>query len=244
MTKDLGIEAAGNRVGDAIARVPGPGRWLAGVVVALVSLVASVVASVAGLATRNVPAAAAGAVIVVLGKVVALGQAILWLQRQRPLTVAEAALLATVYRDSVDLAAVRLVPGYAGVFSASDRPFTLGSTIYLKKPALSDHVLVHECAHVWQYQHLGSRYTFDALWAQATIKPSPYLWSNELGRGRTHWRQFNREAQAQLLEDVAEANPAFFTDDTVRFAHQREDHTDLARAAVAEVRARRVRRAG
>jgi hypothetical protein len=245
LSRDLGIDAAGNRAGDALARMPGPGAWLAGVVVAVLSLVAAVVAGIAGLATRNVPAALAGGVIVVLGKVVGLGQAVFGLQRQRGLTAQEAALLTTVYRDSVDLSAIRLVPGRAGVFSTNPRPFTLGATIYLKKDALSDPVLVHECAHVWQYQHLGSRYAFDAVWAQWRVKPDAYAWTDELGRGRRHWREFNREAQAKFLEDIARRDPEFFAADPVagaaRFVHDGADHSELARATIAEVRAGRVR---
>ena len=238
--KDLGIDAAGNRAGDALGSVPGIGRWLAAVGIALTSLVAAVVAAIAGLVTRNVPAAVAGGVIVVLGKVVALVQAIAGLERGRGLTDAEATLLEGVYGDSVDLAAVRLVPGRAGVFGASERPFTLGATVYLKRETLSDHVLVHECAHVWQYQHLGSRYAFDAVWAQWRVKPDAYVWADELGRGRRHWHEFNREAQAKFLEDIARFEPDFFTSDTARFVRGGTDHTDLARAAVAQIRAGRL----
>lgn len=239
MTRDLGIDAAGNRLGDSV------GRWPGGVVVAAASLVAAVVAGVAGLATRHVPAAVAGGVILVLGKVIALVQALAGLQRPRGLTEAETALLTEVYRGSVDLAAVRLVPGRAGVFGASDRPFTLGATIYLKGDALSDHVLVHECAHVWQYQHLGPRYAFEAIWAQWTVKPDAYVWTDELGRGRHAWREFNREAQAQFLEDLARRHRSFFAADPVAdgasFVHDGTDHTDLARAAVEQLRAGRPR---
>ena len=252
MRKDLGIEAAGNRAGDSLCRLPGPGRWAGGVASAAAGLVAAVVASVAGLATRNVPVALAGGLIVVLGKVVALVQALFGLQwRHRSLTDAEKALLTMVYRGSVDLAAVRVVPGFAGVFSANKRPFTLGGTIYLKR-AKHPATLVHECAHVWQYQHLGSRYTFDALRAQHKLKAGAYRWVDELGRGRTRWGEFNREAQAQLLEDLVrfgERVPAtgvtgeFYSDEpiggAVRFLHDDVDHTEFARAAVAEVRALR-----
>jgi hypothetical protein len=240
MARDLGTDAAGNRAGDALARVPGVGRWLAGVVVAFVSLVAAVVASVAGLATRNVPGAVGGAVIIVLGKLVGLVQAVVGLQGQRAPSAAEAELIDRVYRGSVELAAVRLVPGRAGVFSLSRRPFTLGATIYLKADTMSDHVLVHECAHIWQFQHLGPRYAAEAVWAQFTLKGAAYRWTRELDRGRTHWREFNREAQAQLLEDIAEEVPDFFAEDPVADTARFGEHTELARATVALVRAGRL----
>jgi hypothetical protein len=239
MARDLGIDAAGNRAGDALGRVPGVGRWLGGVVVALVSLVAGVVASVAGLATRHVPAALGGAVIIVLGKLIGLVQAVLGLQRQRALSAAEVELLTRVYRGSVELAAVRLVPGRAGVFSLNRRPFTLGATIYLKAATVSDHLLVHECAHVWQFQHLGPRYAAEAVWAQLTLKGEAYRWTREPDRGHTHWREFNREAQAQFLEDIAELEPDFFADDPVAGTARFGEHTELAREAVALIRAGR-----
>jgi hypothetical protein len=238
MRRDLGIEAAGNRAGDAV------GGWPGGVVAAAGGLAAAVVAGVRGLACRHVPAAVGGGLIVVLGKAVGLVQALLGV-RGRALTEEEKRLLTAVYRDSVDLTAVRVVPGSAGVFGMNPRPFTLGGTIYLKN-VTAPAVLVHECAHVWQYQHLGCRYTFDALWAQAFVKPSAYRWTDELGRGKTRWREFNREAQAQFLEDLvrygrqvpATGEPGeFFTGEEVRFELAGVDHTALAEATVAEVRA-------
>lgn len=223
MTRDLGIEGFGNLAGATVARVPGPGRWAGGVLAALASLVAAVVA----VRPTSWPAVA-GAVIMVGGKAVAFVQAVLGMQWPRPLTDDEVAHLSTVYAESVDLSLVRLVPGRAGVFSLNKRPFTLGNTIYLKN-AGGHGVLVHECAHVWQYQHLGGRYTFDALWAQLTVKPDAYRWTDELDRGREHWRDFNREAQAQFLEDLAEAGLGWFVVAGV-------DHTELARETLAEVR--------
>ncbi len=221
--RDLGIEGAGNRAGAAVARVPGPGRWAGGAVMAAASLVSTVVAS-----RPTSLAGIAGAVIMVGGKVVAFVQAVLGMQWPRPLTDDEQAYLSTVYADSVDLAVVRVVPGFAGLFSLNRRPFTLGNTIYLKR-AGGRSTLVHECAHVWQYQHLGGRYTFDALWAQATVKPDAYRWADELSRGRRHWRDFNREAQAQFLEELAAAG-------LERFVVAGVDHTELARETLAEVR--------
>ncbi len=223
MTRDLGIEGFGNLAGAAVARVPGPGRWAGGVIIALGSLVAAIFAS-----RPTSGPGVAGAVIMVGGKAVAFVQALLGMQWPRPLTSDEVAHLSTVYAGSVDLSLVRLVPGRAGVFGLNKRPFTLGNTIYLKNTG-GPSVLVHECAHVWQYQHLGGRYTFDALWAQLTVKPDAYRWADELGRGRSHWRDFNREAQAQFLEELAEAGLG-------RFVVAGVDHTDLARETLAEVR--------
>jgi hypothetical protein len=69
--------------------------------------------------------------------------------------------------------------------------------------------------------------------AQLTVRPSAYWWTDELARGRTRWREFNREAQARLLEDLAVAG--FFSDER-GFVRRGVDHTGLAVAALAEVR--------
>jgi len=60
-------------------------------------------------------------------------------------------------------------------------------------------LLIHECVHAWQYQHLGPRYAVLALGAQVLL-PDAYDWEAELGRGKPGWRQFNQEAQAELIE--------------------------------------------
>jgi hypothetical protein len=98
---------------------------------------------------------------------------------------------------------------------------------------------------VWQYQNVGARYATDALYAQLTV-PETYSWRAELGRELVLWRDFNREAQAQLLEDVwAEGSDAssvgvFYKDDPVgadvRFVVDDVDHTSLALESVAYVR--------
>jgi hypothetical protein len=216
--RDLGVEAVGNRAGDALGNWPG-----------------GVVAGIGGLAARNVPAAVGGGLLVVLGKVVEVLQAAFLGIRGRPLTEEEQAMLSVVFENGLDLRAIRVVPGAAGIFGANKRPFTLGGVIYLKQdddPA----TLVHECVHVWQYQHLGSRYTVEALWAQATVKPSAYRWTDELGRGRAHWHDFNREAQAQLIEDMAK--DGYFTSRLPVFFHTGADHTELAEKALRAVRRR------
>ncbi len=227
MRRDLGVEAVGNRAGDAL------GGWPGGVVAAVGSLLAAVVAGIGGLVSRNVPAAVGGALLVVVGKVAELLQAVVLGVRGRALTGEEQAMLSAVFGNGLDLRAIRVVPASCGIFGANKRPFTLGGVIYLKRddePA----TLVHECVHVWQYQHLGCCYTVEALWAQATVKPSAYRWTDELGRGRVHWRDFNREAQAQLIEDMARSG--YFTSRLPVFFHAGTDHTELAEKAVMAVR--------
>lgn len=139
----------------------------------------------------------AGAVVVGLGRLVARVQS----HKARPLTDDEVALLERVFRGSVTLDRVRVVPGRAGLFDINKRPFTLGNTVYLKGRT-SPKLLVHECTHVWQYQHHGPRYAYDALVAQRRLGKGAYDWKAELARGRSGWREFNAEAQAEYVADV------------------------------------------
>jgi hypothetical protein len=174
----------------------------------------------------------AGPLVVVLGKALALLHAVVLLQRrERPLSEAEHRLLDSVFEGSVALFNVRVVEGFAGAFSLNRRPFTLGNTIYLKgrDPGAEPHLLVHECVHVWQYQHRGGRYTAEALWAQAVV-PDPYSWQEELRRGRTRWVDFNAEAQGRFLEDLHREG---------RSAAVLAEHPTLAADALATVRGAR-----
>ncbi len=143
-----------------------------------------------------------GGVIVLLGRLVGAAQRVVpgVQDKERPLTEAERALLEEVFGDSVALGDVRVVPGRSGLFGVNARPFTLGNTVYLKGRG-DPGVLVHECAHVWQYQHHGPRYAADALFAQAFVD-DPYNWAKEIERGKTAWTAFNAEAQAAFVEDA------------------------------------------
>jgi len=57
-------------------------------------------------------------------------------------------------------------------------------------PGARPDILVHECVHVWQYQNIGSRYTMDALGAQAVYGAGAYDWEAELARGNSDWNDF------------------------------------------------------
>ncbi len=207
---------------------------------------------------NDLGASIAGKILVVLGTLVSLIQRVLLLQRRdRALTRAEQEMLRRVFHRSISLYNVRLVEGRSGLFGVNDRPFTLGNTIYLKTSDVSamPEVLVHECAHVWQYQNVGPRYAIEALGAQALLADA-YDWEAEIVRGRTAWTKFNREAQAQLIEDswlrgslTVEARTttgagAFFNQEagttaTVQLIFNGTDHTTLAVGAAASLRARR-----
>jgi hypothetical protein len=145
-----------------------------------------------------------GAVVVILGKAVAVIQQVIPLQwGERELTDDEREILERVFRGSVALYNVRIIEGFAGIYSINDRPFTLGNTIYMKDrdPATNPALLVHECLHVWQYQQRGTRYATDALAAQAFVDDA-YDWEDEIRRGNIRWEDFNAEAQGRFFQDL------------------------------------------
>jgi len=196
----------------------------------------------------------AGAVVIIVGGAVAFVQALLFVQpHERRLTRDEKKILQRVFRGSLALYNVRLVEGRAGLFSLSDRPFTLGNTIYLKNRdiATAPDLLVHECTHVWQYQHVGARYAADAIRAQWSVK-NAYDWEQEIVRGNDEWSKFNNEAQGEFFEDLytggsietasgaaRHGDGAFYDADAAnpgRFVFRGVDHTQRAANAVTAVR--------
>ena len=194
----------------------------------------------------------AGGVLLIGGKAVSLIQSIILVEaRERKLTEEEIQLLKRVFQQSVAYYNVRLVEGRAGLYNIGSNAFTLGNTIYLKDYDVSEkrELLVHECTHVWQYQHVGARYTSDALAAQRFVDGA-YSWEKEVKRGNDQWVSFNKEAQASFLDDIYTrgkliTNGVTETDDGVFYdADERngvgsflsDDHTDRANTAVAVVR--------
>ena len=197
---------------------------------------------------------AISAITLVGGHLIILIQCILLLQsHRRPLTTREKNILERIFKSSLGLYNIRLVEGWAGVFELDERPFTFGNTIYLKKYDVSEDpdLLVHECSHVWQFQNCGARYLGDAILVLTFMK-NPYDWENELKRGKNRWVLFNRESQAQLLEDIfmkgriegrSKKSLGMFYDadndkKVGRFGVKKRNYTELANDAVLTVRAR------
>lgn len=151
----------------------------------------------------------AGAVISIVGTLLSVIQRVIpFINNDRPLTNDEKVALALVFRKSLALYNIRIKSS-----SGIGVTFTLDNTIYTDIPNLAVplHTLVHECTHVWQYQNLGTRYLAEALGAQAIFGRDPanpcksgnaYDWLGELNRGTTKWEHFNREAAAQLIEEI------------------------------------------
>ena len=201
----------------------------------------------------------AGALIFTAAKVLAVVQATFFLQLgERRLTRIEHERLWRIYRNSIDLNNTRVIDGWT-FLSLADRAPTIGNRIYMGGSAntgvhgsLYDKNIVHECCHVWQYKHIGTRYTADCMWAWATQPGQGYDWQDYYRDGIRVWQDFNTEAQAKFIEDVFLAGtqlPAiaesgeFFKDDpigpAVEFKSGNDNYTDFARVSMAYVRSHR-----
>jgi len=81
---------------------------------------------------------------------------------ERPLLPDEREIARRVFGESLDLEAVRIVGWPVGA-----RPHTLGNHIRIPALSVLDHgTLIHELAHVWQFQTKGLSYISDSLWHQ------------------------------------------------------------------------------
>jgi len=190
-----------------------------------------------------------GGIIVILGKAIAFIQLLFMAGRSRPVNNAEKSLISLVFRRSLATYNIRVVDGHAGLFSMNPRAFVLGNTIYMKgKNAGNDPaIFIHECVHIWQNQHLGSRYTSEALASQ--YWGAGYNWEIEAGKGK-EWMDFEPEAQAKFIEDVYRiggtvsgpgGKGAFFAqdDETLRlFIFNRVNRTAEANSATNTLRNR------
>jgi len=191
----------------------------------------------------------AGGVIAIVGALIGLVQVIFTIGRPRRLNARERELVSLVFQHSIATYNVRVVDGNAGLFSLNSRPFCLGDTIYMKKyEANTDPaVFVHECIHVWQNQHFGSRYTAEALYSQWW--GVGYDWEQEASGGKD-WDVFEREAQGMSIETVfngggvvrgATGGGAFFAEDDEMMRvfvspATGVDWTSLANAATRSIR--------
>ena len=119
----------------------------------------------------------------------------------RRLRADEVALAQGIFGSGLDLYAVRIKEGPAGLFSVSRRAFTLGNTVYVPPGSvpIAPGLLVHELTHVWQYQHGWPDYLSEALWAQ--YAGDGYDWRKGLAEGK-RWEALNPEQQAELLEQA------------------------------------------
>ncbi|HYO55292.1 hypothetical protein [Archangium sp.] len=126
---------------------------------------------------------------------------------KRSLSDVEVRLLCRVFGDGISYGPVRLVriaPLIASINGS--RAFVLGNTLNVPSPdydALQrgekSWLLVHECIHIWQYQHHGLGYVVESLWAQLFGDGYDYVKALRAGKP---WRKMNPEQQAQLIQDA------------------------------------------
>jgi len=148
----------------------------------------------------------AGGIISVLSNLFILIARVMGLLSEgRPLSEDEKNILREVFRTSLNPNKIRIdyFPFWNKYF------FALHNTIYTphKDQSIPPHLLVHESVHVWQYHHEGTKYLAQALLAQVqygfkNIPGNAYDWTAELSRGKTDWQDFNKEAAAQLIEEI------------------------------------------
>ncbi|NTU82906.1 MAG: DUF4157 domain-containing protein, partial [Chloroflexales bacterium] len=98
-------------------------------------------------------------------------------------------------------------PSPANLAALSSRGLTIGNTIYLP-PGMNKEdekaLIIHELVHVMQYEKTGGIYALEALAAQHIGAEYDYGDAEGLRRARAegkHFRDFNREQQAQIVED-------------------------------------------
>jgi hypothetical protein len=148
----------------------------------------------------------AGGIISVLSNLFILIARVMGLLSEgRPLSEDEKNILREVFRTSLNPNKIRIAyfPFWNKYF------FALHNTIYTPHKDLSipPYLLVHESVHVWQYHHEGTTYLSEALLAQMqygikNIPGNAYDWTAEISRGKTDWGNFNKEAAAQLIEEI------------------------------------------
>ena len=116
-----------------------------------------------------------------------------------PLSSTEAADALAVFESSIDLSRVRMV--YSPLLSA---PTTLGDTIRVPPGyTMPRRVLIHELAHVWQYQTKGSGYISDSAFHQVAgmLAGSRHLAGNYTLEAGKSIHSYHAEQQAVIIDN-------------------------------------------
>jgi hypothetical protein len=206
-------------------------KWINGILLGSVTVISAIIKSMAGIigsgvssilflintlisfsiepalqGLTNLLITIAGGIISVLSNLFILIARVMGLLSEgRPLSEDEKNILREVFRTSLNPNKIRIAyfPFWHKYF------FALHNTIYTphKHQSIPPHLLVHESVHVWQYHHEGTKYLAQALLAQVqygikNIPGNAYDWTAELSRGKTDWQDFNKEAAAQLIEEI------------------------------------------
>jgi hypothetical protein len=158
--------------------------------------------------------------------------------RSRPLAGREREQAFAIFGDQMDHDAVRIRRGgFLALFSAT----AVGNMISLRQEhfsgdglelsAAGETVLIHELAHVWQFQNFGWRYipasliAQSAAWLRTGSRRNAYRWQ-DVARAGVAWSRWNPEQQAQCIADFASA---------LTKPGDREETLELAKPYVAEL---------
>jgi hypothetical protein len=137
---------------------------------------------------------------------------------ERPLFDSEIKYAKEIFADSLDYSVIRITRHNLASTGASK---TIGNTIHLqdgdeKYPLFAQdgknlteigrRVLIHEMAHVWQYQNGGWKYAPDSLLSQLGAfittgkRENAYHWKEPHSK-KVPWEQWNPEQQASAVEE-------------------------------------------
>jgi hypothetical protein len=127
----------------------------------------------------------------------------------RGVNTSEHDLLKSVYGDHLDISKIVIV--FNAVLGAGSTR-TIGNTIEVQGGSMSDHTLIHEAGHAYQYQ-LGDHYIASSLWAQfqATIRHGDrgYAYQYEdLVDKKVPFDNWNAEQQAEWIADHRQLPPS------------------------------------
>ena len=151
----------------------------------------------------------------------------------------ERQLVREFFGDSLDLAPVRVVETL--VLNA---PTVLGYRIRVPRGYTFDRaptVLIHECVHLWQYQHQGTRYITDSAWhntrAFLTTGDRRVAYLNYRLRPDSRFADFTAEQQASLVGDCYELTRVYHAAaDAPAWVHQRRPDLPIYLRLVDEMR--------
>jgi hypothetical protein len=125
----------------------------------------------------------------------------------RPLTGAERAFVRQVFGQSLNLPPIRIVFSNLHV---NQRAYTLGNAIRAPRSIpLDDRTLIHELAHVWQFQTRGTSYISDSIYHQAVEGAAAY--NVTIVPGQSILR-YGAEQQASIIERYYANDPPGFRD--------------------------------
>ncbi len=124
----------------------------------------------------------------------------------RSLSGHEKATASGIFGSSINLDLVRLDLWSAIGPAFTKREYTSFHTINGWGGHITDDTLIHELAHVWQYETAGAIYMPQAIHAQATLGDAAYMYggASDLQAKKTAGQGigvYNREQQAQIVQD-------------------------------------------